>query len=180
MKITGITRRIDGLGRIVIPKELRRSLRIEEYDTMEINGGPDGSIILKKYYPLSSLGNYIPEFVNTLYWALGCDSLICDRDTVIASSGPNSRYYNGKKLHQDIMETINHVNIICLDDNQHINITSDINQKNYKTQVIAPIHHNGNSIGAVILLLQPLDSKSLNLNIKFAETIAYLIGQTIN
>ena len=71
MKATGIVRRIDDLGRVVIPKEIRRTLRIREGDPLEIFTARDGEVILKKYSPISELGQFAKEYAETLYETLG-------------------------------------------------------------------------------------------------------------
>jgi AbrB family transcriptional regulator, stage V sporulation protein T len=87
MKATGIVRRIDDLGRVVIPKEIRRTLRIREGDPLEIFVDRDGEVILKKYSPISELGDFAKEYAEALYDSLGNPILICDRDTYIAVAG---------------------------------------------------------------------------------------------
>ena len=87
MKATGIVRRIDDLGRVVIPKEIRRTLRIREGDPLEIFVDRDGEVILKKYSPISELGDFAKEYADALYDSLGHSVLICDRDVYIAVSG---------------------------------------------------------------------------------------------
>ena len=86
MKATGIVRRIDDLGRVVIPKEIRRTLRIREGDPLEIFVDRDGEVILKKYSPISELGNFAKEYTEALYDSLGHNVLVCDRDSYYRSS----------------------------------------------------------------------------------------------
>ena len=87
MKATGIVRRIDELGRIVVPKELRRNLRIREGDPIEIFTGREGEIILKKYSPIGELSMFAQEYVDATAQILGCPVCITDRDQIIAVSG---------------------------------------------------------------------------------------------
>jgi AbrB family transcriptional regulator, stage V sporulation protein T len=84
LKATGIVRRIDDLGRVVIPKEIRRTLRIREGDPLEIFVDRDGEVILKKYSPIAELGDFAQEYADSLYEAMGHIALIADRDTIIA------------------------------------------------------------------------------------------------
>ena len=86
MKATGIVRRIDDLGRVVIPKEIRRTLRIREGDPLEIFVDRDGEVILKKYSPISELGDFAKEYAEALFDSLGNPVLICDRDTLYCIS----------------------------------------------------------------------------------------------
>ncbi|MCI5801780.1 MAG: AbrB/MazE/SpoVT family DNA-binding domain-containing protein [Oscillospiraceae bacterium] len=87
MKATGIVRRIDDLGRIVIPKEIRRTMRIREGDPLEIYTDNDGEVIFKKYSPIGEMGNIASQYSEVLYKTSGFPAVICDRDHVIAVSG---------------------------------------------------------------------------------------------
>ena len=87
MKATGIVRRIDDLGRVVIPKEIRRTLRIRESDPLEIFTDREGEIILKKYSPIGELGSFAKEYAEALASASGQSVCITDRDQVIAVAG---------------------------------------------------------------------------------------------
>ncbi len=91
MKATGIVRRIDDLGRVVIPKEIRRTLRIREGDPLEIFTSKDGEVIFKKYSPISELSAFAYEYADTLYSVTGFPCAITDRDNVIAFAGSGKR-----------------------------------------------------------------------------------------
>ena len=104
MKATGIVRRIDDLGRVVIPKEIRRTLRIREGDPLEIFTDRDGEVILKKYSPISELGQFAKEYAETLYETLGTPALISDRDEMIAVSGLSKKDYLNRQLSPDLDE----------------------------------------------------------------------------
>ena len=91
MKATGIVRRIDDLGRIVIPKEIRRTLRIRESDPLEIFSDREGEIILKKYSPIGELNTFAREYVEALVQTTGLAACITDRDLVVAAAGSGSR-----------------------------------------------------------------------------------------
>ena len=86
MKATGIVRRIDDLGRVVVPKEIRRVLRIREGDPLEIYTGNSGEVILKKYSPINELSQFAGEYVETINKVLGGTIIVSDTDTVIAAS----------------------------------------------------------------------------------------------
>ena len=95
MKATGIVRRIDDLGRVVIPKEIRRTLRIREGDPLEIFTDREGEVILKKYSPIGELGTLAKMYAESLAQTLDCTGCITDTDQVVAVSG------SGKKDLQD-------------------------------------------------------------------------------
>ncbi len=87
MKATGIVRRIDDLGRVVIPKEIRRTMRIREGDPLEIFTDNEGGVIFKKYSPIGELASFAGQYAEVLSKVGGCPVLICDRDSVIAAAG---------------------------------------------------------------------------------------------
>ena len=102
MKATGIVRRIDELGRVVIPKEIRRTLRIREGDPLEIFTDRDGEVILKKYSPIGELGDFAKEYAESLYQALGHTAVICDKDAVIAVAGGSKRELMDKPISEEV------------------------------------------------------------------------------
>ncbi len=87
MKATGIVRRIDDLGRVVIPKEIRRTMRIREGDPLEIYTDNDGEVIFKKYSPIGELGDFAGQYAQVLYKSAGLPVVVCDRDHVISVAG---------------------------------------------------------------------------------------------
>lgn len=105
MKATGIVRRIDDLGRVVIPKEIRRTMRIREGDPLEIYTDREGEVIFKKYSPIGELASFAAQYAETLHKVCSMAVIICDRDAVIASSGVPRREYSDKKL-SDELESI--------------------------------------------------------------------------
>ena len=98
MKATGIVRRIDDLGRVVIPKEIRKTLRIKEGTPMEIYTDREGQIILKKYSPIGELNTFAREYVEALVQTTGLAACITDRDLVVAAAGSGSRELEGKEI----------------------------------------------------------------------------------
>ena len=106
MKATGIVRRIDDLGRVVIPKEIRRTMRIREGDPLEIYTDREGAVIFKKYSLIGELQSFAAEYADTLHKTSGLPVFICDRDEVIAVSGASRREYLEKKITQELEEII--------------------------------------------------------------------------
>jgi AbrB family transcriptional regulator (stage V sporulation protein T) len=98
MKATGIVRRIDDLGRVVIPKEIRRTMRIKEGAPLEIYTDKDGEVIFKKYSPIGELAAFASEYVETLYKTCQMSVIVCDRDTVVACAGVSKKEYLDKKI----------------------------------------------------------------------------------
>ena len=106
MKATGIVRRIDELGRVVVPKEIRRTLRIREGDPLEIFTNRDGEVILKKYSPIGELDNFAKQYAEALGQTSGQMIMICDRDQVVAASGGAKKENIGKKISKDVENLI--------------------------------------------------------------------------
>ena len=107
MKATGIVRRIDDLGRVVIPKEIRRTMRIREGDPLEIYTEKDGEVIFKKYSPIGELGDFAADYVETLAKASGHGACITDRDSIIAVSGVPKKDLIEKKISPDLDKVMN-------------------------------------------------------------------------
>ena len=106
MKATGIVRRIDDLGRVVIPKEIRRVMRIREGDPLEIYTDREGEVIFKKYSPIGELSAFASQYADTLHKTCGMAVVICDRDAVIACAGLPKKEYNDKALSEDLENII--------------------------------------------------------------------------
>ena len=106
MKATGIVRRIDDLGRVVIPKEIRRTMRIREGDPLEIYTDREGEVIFKKYSPIGELAIFAAQYAETLHKTCGLDVAICDRDAVIACAGISKREYAEKPLSEALEKLI--------------------------------------------------------------------------
>src|SRR5699024_12690694 len=106
MKATGIVRRIDDLGRVVVPKEIRRTLRIREGDPLEIFVAREGEVILKKYSPSNELSHFAEEYADALYDSIQFPVFICDSDEVIALSGDSKKDYLHKNIGKDIEDAI--------------------------------------------------------------------------
>lgn len=106
MKATGIVRRIDDLGRIVIPKEIRRTLRIREGDALEIFTDSQGDVIFKKYSPVGELSTFAAQYVEVLNRVAGLPVIVCDRDHVVAAAGVPRKEYVERRVTQELEECI--------------------------------------------------------------------------
>lgn len=102
MKATGIVRRIDDLGRVVIPKEIRRTMRIREGDPLEIYTDREGEVIFKKYSPIGEMNSFAQQYAETLFKTCSIPCVITDRDTVIACAGVSKKEYSEKRLSADL------------------------------------------------------------------------------
>ena len=106
MKATGIVRRIDDLGRIVIPKEIRRTLHIRETDPMEIFTDAEGQIILKKYSPIGDISTFAGKYAESLSDATGMTVCITDREQVIAASGDDKKNLMNKPVTKELNQAM--------------------------------------------------------------------------
>src|SRR5699024_2949842 len=106
MKATGIVRRIDDLGRVVVPKEIRRTLRIREVDTLEIFVEREAEVILKKYSPIDELGNFAQEYAEAVFDTLLYPVLICDRDEIIAVAGEAKKESLNKHIGSELEQAV--------------------------------------------------------------------------
>jgi AbrB family transcriptional regulator (stage V sporulation protein T) len=181
MKATGIVRRIDDLGRVVIPKEIRRTLRIREGDPLEIFTDREGGVILKKYSPIGELSDFAKEYAEALQQAIGKSILICDKDTVIAAAGAPKKEYLEKRVSEDVekllldRKTVLHNN---KDGGKGYNISSDEeNPSVYSSQIISPIVAEGDAVGAVIIISKEPNVSMGELEKKLAETAAVFLGK---
>src|SRR5690625_2695664 len=150
MKATGIVRRIDDLGRVVIPKEIRRTLRIREGDPLEIFVDRDGEVILKKYSPISELGDFSQEYAEALFDSLNHFVLIADRDTFIAVAGASKREFANKSIGEVVEKVIEARQTKLETIAGEYNLVGE-NVDELVGLVIAPIIANGDPIGAVVL-----------------------------
>ncbi|UOE94195.1 stage V sporulation protein T [Alkalihalobacillus sp. LMS39] len=175
MKATGIVRRIDDLGRVVIPKEIRRTLRIREGDPLEIFVDRDGEVILKKYSPISELGDFAKEYAEALYDSLNHTVLIADRDTYIAVSGGSKKEYSNKSIGELVESTMDDRKSRVETSGGEFNIVGD-HKEDCKGLVISPIIANGDPIGAVVMLNKE-DSFTGEVEQKLAETAAGFLAR---
>ena len=148
MKATGIVRRIDDLGRVVIPKEIRRTMRIREGDPLEIFTDREGEVILKKYSPIGELGEFATEYADSLNEALGHISCIADKDTIIAVAGAPKKQLLNKQLSPDVEKVMSDRKMVLFNEPCFLTADEDIS---YSSAVIAPIITEGDAVGAVII-----------------------------
>ena len=177
MKATGIVRRIDDLGRIVIPKEIRRTLHIRESDPLEIFTDREGQVILKKYSPIGEMTTFARQYAESLAQVSGHTALIADRDQFIAAAGGCKQLLN-KSVSRQLEEKVNNREIVIAakGDRNYVNIAEDI-AIDYAWQLITPILCEGDIIGSVILLENDGKSKMGEVEQKLALSAAGFLGR---
>lgn len=178
MKATGIVRRIDDLGRVVVPKEIRRTLRIREGDPLEIFTDREGEIILKKYSPIGELGQFAKQYADSLAQTTGLIVAITDKDQFIAVSGSTKKDLISKGISHELEAVINERESILAgkEDKNFIKIMNE-DDGEYVYQVISPIISEGDAIGSVILLSKDAKSKFGDMETKLANTAAVFLGR---
>ena len=178
MKATGIVRRIDDLGRVVVPKEIRRTLRIREGDPLEIFTDREGEIILKKYSPIGELGQFAKQYADSIAQTTGHIIAITDKDQFIAVAGPAKKDLITKGISHELEEVINEREsiIAAKEDKNFIKIMNE-DDGEYTYQVISPIISEGDAIGSVIILSKDAKIKFGDLEMKLAETASSFLGK---
>lgn len=176
MKATGIIRRIDDLGRVVIPKEIRRTLRIREGEPMEIFTGEEGEIFLKKHSPIKELSDYVKELVESMAQATGNLVCIADQDHIVAVSRVGQREYLGEEISKTLEEFIKGRDAKMFEASKRDGISLVASGKmTYESMIIQPILSAGDTIGAVILIGT---KTSINeAEVKVAQVVANFLGK---
>ena len=180
MKATGIVRRIDDLGRVVIPKEIRRTLRIREGDPLEIFTDKEGEVILKKYSPIGELGDFATQYAESIHKTIGHITCIADRDTIIAVSGASKKEFLEKSLSSDLERVIEEKATFLVKSSEEKTITilaDEAPDRKYSSQVVSPIISEGDPIGAVILLSTDPNIKMGEVESKLAQSAAGFLGK---
>ncbi|NLJ90913.1 MAG: stage V sporulation protein T [Clostridiales bacterium] len=176
MKATGIVRRIDDLGRVVVPKEIRRTLRIREGDPLEIFTDREGEIILKKYSPIGELSTFSQQYADSLSQTTGHIIAISDKDQIIATAGGLKRELHEKPISPSLEKAIEARDLIrtAKDDKNYVPIVEGDLDCSY--QVICPIISQGDAIGAVIILTQDPKLKFGDTEEQLASAAAAFLG----
>ncbi|MDO4311488.1 MAG: stage V sporulation protein T [Eubacteriales bacterium] len=178
MKATGIVRRIDDLGRVVIPKEIRRTLRIREGDPLEIFTDREGEVILKKYSPIGELANFARQYAESIAQTLGCLVCICDMDQVIAASGSGRKDMQDKYISKQLGKAMSERSEILAaeGDKKFIKIVNE-QEDSFVGEVVVPIICEGDVIGAVALLNREEKKKFGETEKKVASCAAGFLGR---
>ncbi len=175
MKATGIVRRIDDLGRVVIPKEIRRTMRIREGDPLEIYTDRDGEVIFKKYSPMGELGTFVSELAEALSRTAGLSCAICDRDAVIAAAGGAKKDVFEKSISSDFEMLMEQRHIYEHHENDMP--VSMSNNDGYHVVVAAPIITEGDVTGCVAFLSEDPHAQTGEVESKLSQTAASFLSK---
>lgn len=179
MKATGVVRRIDDLGRIVIPKEIRKVLRIKEGDPLEVFTDREGQVILKKYSPIGELSEFASGYAETLSKTTGHMACITDKDTVIAVAGGSKKEFLEQDISPELEQLMEDKEVYTSKENMDVSlpITKNNNkERKYNAQVVYPIISNGDTIGSVILMSKEANQKMNDVEKKVAQSAAIFLG----
>ena len=179
MKATGVVRRIDDLGRVVIPKEIRKTLRIKEGDPLEIFTDKEGEVILKKYSPIGELSEFATGYAETLARTTGHIACITDKDTVIAVSGGSKKEFLEQDVSPELESIMDEKESYTSQENNGVSIPitkNDTKERKYNAQVVYHIISDGDVIGSVILLSKESKTKMTEVEQKVAQSAANFLG----
>lgn len=178
MKATGIVRRIDDLGRVVIPKEIRRTLRLREGTPLEIFTDREGEIILKKYSPMIELTAFAGQYADAMAQSTGLVVCITDRDQVVAVAGGLKKELLQKTISRQLEHLIHERMTVTAtkDEKAFISLVPE-EMEGVTAQVIVPIICEGDAIGAVAVLSREPRAKFGEAEAKLASTAAGFLGR---
>lgn len=176
MKATGIVRRVDDLGRIVIPKEIRRTLKIREGDPLEIYTEKDGGVIFRKYSPMGDLQDFAAQICESIGANTGHVAAVSDRDSIIALTGAPKRELLDKPNSQELDRLMEQRKNYRYESGETRLRAAEGTDK-YHLGVAAPILSQGDLMGCVMLLLGENDSPLGEADQKLAQTVAGFLGK---
>ena len=175
MKATGIVRRIDDLGRVVIPKEIRRTMRIREGDPLEIYTDKDGGVIFKKYSLMGGLSDFAVQLCESLNKATGRVAVITDRDTCIAVAGAARRELTDKRISAELESIMEGRQFYQHQAGEGLLPACEENDK-YRLDVAAPILAEGDVLGSVLFVSQE-GNPTGDAEYKLVQTVAAFLGR---
>ena len=177
MKATGIVRRIDDLGRVVIPKEIRRTLRIREGDPLEIFTDREGEVIFKKYSPIGELSEFASVYAETLSKTSGFPVCITDKDSIIAVSGAPKKELSEKRISGELEKIMDEKTMFVMkpDSSQKTALVEGVSK--YQAGVVAPIISEGDIIGTVVMVNTDGTGKMGEVEAKLTQSAANFLGR---
>ncbi|MDR1463734.1 MAG: AbrB/MazE/SpoVT family DNA-binding domain-containing protein [Oscillospiraceae bacterium] len=175
MKATGIVRRIDDLGRVVIPKEIRRTMRIREGDPLEIFTDADGEVIFKKYSPVGELSSTTKQYAEVLFRGTNLPVLITDRDRVIACAGLSKKDAVDRRISSGLEGVIeSRGSYVATVDNERMRPVEGLDRE---AAVCCPIIGGGDVSGCVVMLMNENGSVPTQTETKLIQVAASFLGR---
>lgn len=177
MKATGIVRRIDDLGRVVIPKEIRRTMRIREGDPLEIYTSSDGEVIFKKYSVIGEMSENATQVADIMHKLAGCPVVVFDRDHVVASSGVTKKEFSERRVSPELEELM---------ESRRQFFAEDASRKFYAVEGVEqpalacmPILSSGDVTGAVTFLSSDSRQTVSELQKSLVNAAAQFLGRQV-
>ena len=174
MKATGIVRRIDDLGRVVIPKEIRRTMRIREGDPLEIYTDREGGVIFKKYSQLGDVSDFATQLSDTVSRLAGLPAVITDRDSCIAAGGMSRRDVMDKRISSQVEQLMDERQAVRVNGNT-VPLCEDSDR--YHVLIIVPILSEGDVLGSVMFVTDKEVPPLSDVELKLAQTVAGFLGK---
>ncbi len=175
MKATGIVRRIDDLGRVVIPKEIRRTMRIREGDPLEIFTGPGEEVVFKKYSPVGEMSEFAVQYAEVMARVSGTAVLICDRDHVIAVAGASKKEWLERRLSGQLEQAMEErQTVVQRGDGQALR---PVESNDRTAAVMAPILAAGDIAGCVCFLSDERGTAPSESDVRLAQVAAGFLGK---
>lgn len=178
MKATGIVRRIDDLGRVVIPKEIRRTLRIREGDPLEIYTDNSGGVVFKKYSPIGELSNFVGEYAEGLSRMLSLPVVICDREQVVAVAGASKKEYFGRRVTPMLEDLVESRKSFFAENKKDAKFEAIEGIEN-SAMMIFPILNSGDIEGSVVVFGGELDHNLSETELKLTQLTAEFLGKQL-
>jgi len=175
MKATGIVRRIDDLGRVVIPKEIRRTMRIREGDPLEIFTDKDGELIFKKYSPMGELGDFAAQICDSLRKSTEGIAAVCDRDAVIAISGGGRRELLDKPISSQLSAIMESRSVYRHAGGSSVPVSGE--DEKFGISVAAPVISEGDVMGCVLFIAERNAPPAGEVEYKLAHAVAAFLGK---
>ena len=186
MKATGIVRRIDDLGRVVIPKEIRRTMRIREGDPLEIYTDREGEVIFKKYSPIGELVDFAGQYAESLYKTCGIPVAVCDRDSIVAAAGISRKEFLDRKISPALDDVIESRSLYAAERGTQSRVSLIEDERGGAYVVCAqPIFTEGDIIGCVAAVAGEdtfaarTEAAVLETEIKLIRTAAAFLGRQL-
>ncbi len=178
MKATGIVRRIDDLGRVVIPKEIRRTMHIREGDPLEIYTDREGEVIFKKYSPIGEMQTFSAQYAETLYKTCSLAVVICDRDAVTACAGIPKKEYTDRKISSELDRIIENRSLYQANGHEDVFV---VDGGAAKVSCAMPIITDGDVTGCVVSVVTDNTSQNISKDVetKLVQTAASFLGRQL-
>ena len=176
MKATGIVRRIDDLGRVVIPKEIRRTLRIREGDPLEIFTDSQGGVIFRKYSPVGELSDFASEYADVLSHTANLPTIVCDRDHVVAVAGISKKEYLERRITPELEEYLKsrHSYVSAPGEGKRLRPVEGMERP---ASIVWPIIARSDVTGAVVTLQQEDRPGPSETDAKLVQVAASFLGR---